>query len=189
MAERRASFSDSVREVVQALIDLARAEISALTADLEEQARQAARVGLLLVVASVFVFWAVGSLLAGSVLVLALWLDPWVAALVLGVLLLLIAGIFLWLARARMRHLDTPANLTRQHLQDTANWWEREFGKPRGPEAARLERDGLGRAVDGASGPLAAAGVADAPRGEATDPSEQDPLDPEEPAGLEDDRP
>lgn len=132
---RGVSFSDAAREVVQAMMDLARAEFSALTADLGEQARQGLRVGVLLGIASVLVFWAVGLLLAGGVLALAIWLDPWIAAAVLGGILLLAAGVLLWWAKQRAQRLETPAKLTMQHLGESAAWWEREFGSPSGPAA------------------------------------------------------
>ncbi len=91
-AERRGLFA-LIADVPKLIGDLVRAEIASLKAEIAEKAK-AAGIGIgLLVGAGVFAFFAALVLIAAAVLALALVLPVWASALIIGVVLLTIAGI------------------------------------------------------------------------------------------------
>jgi hypothetical protein len=82
-----------VRELPSNLVALLRAELAQLGQEMSAKAKDAG-IGIgLFVGAAVFIFFAVGVLLAAAVLGLATVLPAWLSALIVGVALLVIAGI------------------------------------------------------------------------------------------------
>jgi hypothetical protein len=78
-----------VRRIVQAEIGLFQARAQAVLGALKAA-------GALIAVGVVCALGGIGALVAGIVLVVAQWLLPWAAALIVGAGLLLIAGILLY---------------------------------------------------------------------------------------------
>lgn len=92
-AEERRGLFALIADVPRLIGDLVRAEIAALKAEIAAKLK-AAGIGVgLLVGAAVFAVFAALVLIAAGVLALALVLPPWAAALLVGVVLLIIAGI------------------------------------------------------------------------------------------------
>jgi hypothetical protein len=88
-----------IRELPSLLIALIKAELNQLTQELSSKAKHAG-IGIgMFVGAAVFVFFAVGVLLAAAVLGLAVVLPAWLSALIVGVALLVIAGVLALLGR------------------------------------------------------------------------------------------
>ena len=91
-AERRGLFA-LIADVPKLVGDLVRAEIASLKAEIAAKLKQAGIGAGLLVGAGVFAFFAALVLIAAGVLALSLVLPAWAAALIIGVVLLIIAGI------------------------------------------------------------------------------------------------
>jgi hypothetical protein len=91
------------------LVDLLRAEIDQLKAEIAEKLKHAG-IGIgLLVGAAAFAFFALGVLTATAILALALVLPAWAAALIVGVVLLVITGILAALGVGNLRKGVPPA--------------------------------------------------------------------------------
>jgi len=91
-AERRGLFA-LIADVPRLIGDLVRAEIASLKAEIAAKLKQAGIGAGLLVGAGVLAFFATLVLIAAGVLALSLVLPAWAAALIVGVALLIIAGI------------------------------------------------------------------------------------------------
>lgn len=91
-AERRGLFA-LIADVPKLIGDLVRAEIASLKAELAAKAKAAGVGAGLLAGAGVVAFFAAMVLIAAAVLALALVLPAWASALIIGVVLLIIAGI------------------------------------------------------------------------------------------------
>jgi uncharacterized membrane protein YqjE len=91
------------------LVDLLRAEIDHLKAEIAEKLKHAG-IGIgLLAGAAAFAFFALGVLTATVILALALVLPAWAAALIVGVVLLIITGILAAVGVANLRKGVPPA--------------------------------------------------------------------------------
>jgi len=90
---RSRSLFALIADLPRLLIELLKAELAHLKAEFAEKAKYAG-VGIgLMVVAAGFGFFALGTLVAAAVLGLAVVLPGWLAALIVFVALLLLAGI------------------------------------------------------------------------------------------------
>jgi len=110
--EDRPSIGELVSALSEKMSTLVRSEIALAKSELSTKAKHAG-VGIgLFVVAAVLSLYALGVLIASAVLGLATVLSPWLAALVIGVVLLLIAGV-LGLAGKKSLDKGTPPGPTR----------------------------------------------------------------------------
>ena len=82
---------------------LVRAELEAFKADISDKAKNVGIGAGLFVAAAVFAFFATGVLIALAVIALDLVLDLWLATLIVGVALLLIAGILVLIGVNRVK--------------------------------------------------------------------------------------
>ena len=125
MRRRLDELSENATALGHAGLDLAKAEVSALSGELKLSGRTFLRVLLLFAGCLFVLFWAVAVLVFVGIEVGALWLPRWGSALVvLGLLLLLTAlvGVVAWRG---LRHLETPIMTIRRRLEDHLEWWQR----------------------------------------------------------------
>ncbi len=102
MADRRSLF-ELVAEIPTLIVDLLRAEIEAFKADLKLRAQRAGVGAALVVVALVLLCLALTALVVAAIAALALVLPWWAAALIVAGVLLVIAGILVWIAIGRFK--------------------------------------------------------------------------------------
>jgi uncharacterized membrane protein len=90
---RSKSLAELVADLPRLLIELLKAEVAHLRAEFAEKAKHAG-IGIgLFAVAAFLLFFALGVLVAAAVLGIAVALPAWLAALIVFVALLLIAGV------------------------------------------------------------------------------------------------
>lgn len=103
----------SIRELVDQLSEdvrgLARAEVSVIRAELEEKVRRLAVGAGLIAVAGVLGLTALGALVATAIIALANVLATWLAALIVTIVLLLLAGIAVLVGVKILRRGVPPA--------------------------------------------------------------------------------
>jgi hypothetical protein len=103
----------SIRELVDQLSEdvrgLVRAEVSVIRAELEEKARRLAVGAGLIAVAGVLGLAALGALVATAIIALANVLATWLAALIVTIVLLLLAGIAVLVGVKILRRGVPPA--------------------------------------------------------------------------------
>lgn len=138
---RRSRWRRSLLSVGRASVDLVGAELGALAEDLKSSGRVLSRSLVLLLLAAFFLFWALGALVCVAIVVLALWLPLWGAALaVLGALLVLTAMLG-GLGWRRIRRLETPARTVKRRVANHALWLRSQnLSGSSGGDEGRLER-------------------------------------------------
>lgn len=103
----------SIRELVDQLSGdvrgLVRAEVSVIRAELEEKVRRLAVGAALIAVAGVLGLTALGALTATAIIALANVLATWLAALIVTIVLLLLAGIAVLVGLKILRRGVPPA--------------------------------------------------------------------------------
>jgi hypothetical protein len=112
------------RSLGQALFEVLRAEGQALGEDLRRSGGELLRGLALLGGAAAVGFWTLGVLVLALIAVLAIWLPPWAAALIVTALFAATAGLLAALGWRRLRRLETPAASVRRRVEDHLDWWQ-----------------------------------------------------------------
>ncbi len=126
MAEERPGWIFLSRELAADLLELADAEVDAARQELGAVGRRAARAAVLVVAALCLVFWLVALVAYVLVAVVALWLPPWGAGLVVAGLFALAAVILVALAVAQVKRIENPVDILVRRLREHLAWWRRE---------------------------------------------------------------
>jgi uncharacterized membrane protein YqjE len=114
-----ASLSELVRRLGDQLSTLIRDELRLAQAELQEKGKKAG-VGVgMFGGAGMLVFYGVGLLIAAVTLALALAVEPWLAALIVGVVLLAVAGVLGLLGKQKVQEAIPPVpQETVQNVKD-----------------------------------------------------------------------
>jgi MFS family permease len=102
------SVADLVRQVTELVPQLVRSELALAKAEFAEKGKRAGRGAGLLGGGGAAAFYGLGALIAAVALGLAEALPGWLAALIVGVFLLLVAGLLALVARSQMRRAGSP---------------------------------------------------------------------------------
>ena len=118
------SWSDKLKAVGQAYVELLDSELSAVRDDLRGTGRRVGGLLLLLVAVAITLFWAVGLLVYSLVEIATLWLPRWGATLTILALLVVVTIVLALVVRGRWRGTELPANTVRRHFDEHVAWWE-----------------------------------------------------------------
>ena len=117
-----------------AVLEVLEAELEALGSDLRGTGKKLLVLILWLIAAVQLIVVSVAFIGLGAVRILGTSLPPWAAAVVPGVLLLLIAGgIAMW-ARHGLTSLEPPLATVKRRLEDHTMWWQDEIAAAQEPE-------------------------------------------------------
>jgi hypothetical protein len=150
---------DLFRSLGKALFDVVRAEAGALGEDFRRSGGALARGLALLGGAAAVGFWTLGTVVLALIAVLAIWLPPWAAAVIVAALFAGTAGLLAALGIRQLRRLESPAETIRRRVADHLDWWNHRL---------------LGETASPALEP--AAGTPGPPRIHPDDPLEEDDL-------------
>jgi uncharacterized membrane protein YqjE len=117
------SLNDLLRDLVEDLSLLVRHEMALARVEMTDKARIYARASVMMIVAVVLALLAIGALTACIILAIDLVLSAWLAALIVGVAYLLIAGILVLVGRARLRQAGKPVpEQTIETIKEDVSW-------------------------------------------------------------------
>ena len=114
---RTAPVSDLIRSLVADLVSLARHEADLVKIELKHKMSSAGAAAGMFVVAGLVALFGLATLIAASVLALAIVLPAWAAALIVGVVLFAVAAALVLAGRAKIR---TATPLTPKRSLDAA---------------------------------------------------------------------
>lgn len=121
------SFSALLSDLAAETGTLLRQEISLFKAELSENLGRAGRGVGFLVAGALLAFSGWLALLAAAILGLALVLPGWAAALIVGGVVLGIAGLLLWLGRSRIAPEGLVPRRTLESLREDEAWVREQF--------------------------------------------------------------
>lgn len=124
---RGPTWTELVRELGLSIIDLLRAETRALQADLARSGKTAGIAVGLFAAAAAIAFWSLAMATVVVVVVLALWLPLWGAAAVTLALMLLVAGVLVFVGSRMLRSLEPPGVTVARHVDDLRTWWAEDL--------------------------------------------------------------
>lgn len=113
---------DLVRNVLDDVSRLVRAEITLARTELKETARQVVRPGAVLAGAAIAGLLAAACFVATSIAALALVMPVWLGALVIGILLAIVAGAGFALGRTKLKGVDLVPQQTVQTIRENLQW-------------------------------------------------------------------
>ncbi|MGE5514794.1 MAG: phage holin family protein [Bacteroidota bacterium] len=109
-------------ELTQETMSLFRKEIQLARSELTDKARQAGRGAAEVAVGAVLLLVAVGALAAAAILGLAQVVQPWLAALIVAGVLLVIGGIVVANGLSNVRTGNLAPRRTMDSLRDNTRW-------------------------------------------------------------------
>src|SRR6188474_153576 len=99
-------LSRILQEMLGHLTELIRSEIQLARTEVRADIAQVARAGVFVAIGAVFGLYALGFALLGAVYALATRVTPWLSASIVAVGAAVIAGVFLYVGRTKMKQAD-----------------------------------------------------------------------------------
>ena len=115
---------DLFRTLGESLIEVLRAETSALQTDLKTSGRHLTVALAFFGAAALLSFWVVGLLVFLLVTLFDIWLPLAAAAAIVFAIFLLAMGILAWLGYRRYRLFENPVDSVKRHVDDHLDWWQ-----------------------------------------------------------------
>jgi len=116
------SVSDVLRDIFGNLQDIVRSEVQLAKVEFRTESAQAAKAGKPLIAGAVLSCYAGGLLLLALVYGLSLVLQPWLAALTVGMLVSVLAAILISMGRARLRMVAPKPEKTIKTMKENVQW-------------------------------------------------------------------
>ena len=115
---------DLFRSLGESLIEVVRAETSALQADLKTSGKHLGIALGLLGAAVLLLFWVLGLLIFFVITLLSIWLQLWAAALIVLLLFAGVMGVLIMLGLRRLKLVENPVDSVKRHVDDHLDWWQ-----------------------------------------------------------------
>ena len=119
------SWTDVLQDILQHLQEIVRSEVRLATVEVKNDAVDAATSAVWLGGAAVAALLATTFVLWGAVFGLALVMSLWAAALLVGALMALTAGVLFAVGRARLKQLRPVPERTIATMQENLEWIKR----------------------------------------------------------------
>jgi hypothetical protein len=115
---------DLFRSLGESLIEVVRAETTALQADLKTSGRHLGVALAFFGAAALLSFWVLGLLVFFVIALLSTWLQLWAAALIVFAVFLVAMLILAWLGVRRYQLFENPVDSVKRHVDDHLDWWQ-----------------------------------------------------------------
>jgi uncharacterized membrane protein YqjE len=129
-ADTPRSDSRSIKQIVQDIVnhvsDIIRSEVRLAKTEVSQDLTDYANAGTFIGVAALLAFYAVGFVLLSAVYALQTVVSPWLAAVIVGVSVGIIAAALFMAGRNKMREARLRPHKTVQTLGDNVTWFKRQ---------------------------------------------------------------
>jgi uncharacterized membrane protein YqjE len=115
------SISDVLQDIFGNVQDIVRSEVRLAQAEIKTEAAKTARAAKSLVAGAVLALYAGGLLLIALVYALAMVLQPWLAALVVGAFVAVVAAALISIGKGRLREVHKPEK-TIKSVKEDVQW-------------------------------------------------------------------
>jgi uncharacterized membrane protein YqjE len=116
------SLSTIVQDIVGNVQGILRSEIRLAKTEIREEANKAARASTLFISGGVLGIYAVGLLLLTLVRALSVPLEPWLAALIVFVVVAVLSAVLLRAGIARFRRVNPTPDRTIETMKENVQW-------------------------------------------------------------------
>ena len=111
------SIGELLRDLANDTTRLIRDEIALARTEMQDKVRQAGAGAAMIAAGGVLAIPALVLILAGIAILLANWMPPWVAALVVGVVTVAVAGILAWMGLKSIQSTSLTPERTTENLK------------------------------------------------------------------------
>jgi hypothetical protein len=115
---------DLFRSLGESLIEVVRAETSALQADLKTSGRHLGLALAFFGAAVLLSFWVLGLLVFLLVTLVDIWLPLPAAAGIVLLFFVLVMALLGWLGYRRIKLVENPVDSVKRHVDDHLDWWQ-----------------------------------------------------------------
>ena len=122
MSSNEMSWSGVFQNIVSNVEDIVRTEVRLAKTEIKEEAQQAAKASVSLAVGAGLLFYAAGFLFLCMVYALRIAVDPWLAALIVSVLLGLVAVTLISAGWKKMKTVQAKPVTTIESVKETVQW-------------------------------------------------------------------
>ena len=112
-----ASLPQLITRLTEQTSTLVRDEVQLAKTEIQQSVRDAGLGAGLFGTAGVVALYAVGALVAAAILGLGQAVEPWLAALIVGVVLLLVAGVVALAGKNKVQQASPPMAATKENVQ------------------------------------------------------------------------
>lgn len=123
------SIGSLFAELAREAANLARTEIELAKAELSEKAASAGGGVAMLAVGGLIAFAGLLFLLGSATLALARVVEPWLAALIVGAVVLAIGGILALVGKSRLKARNLQPERTMETLREDKRWAQSQLGR------------------------------------------------------------
>jgi Protein of unknown function (DUF1469). len=124
---RERSTADLLKDIVANIQEIIRSEVRLATAEVKEETGKVFTASRLLLIGAVMGMYAAGFLLLAGVYALATLMSWWLAALLVGVALALIAGMMVMAGRGRLRNVSPKPEKTMHSVKENVEWMKTQL--------------------------------------------------------------
>jgi membrane protein len=121
------SVSDVLQDIIGNLQQIVRDEFRLAKVEVEGKAHRAARPASILAAGAVLGLYGLGFLLLAAVYGLSLVIAPWLAALLVGAVLAIVAAILVSSGRTRLNKIDPVPEKTVQSMKENVQWTKEQI--------------------------------------------------------------
>lgn len=118
-----------VSELTKETSELARQEVALAKAEMKTKAKEVARDGAMAGVGAVLVLLGVLGLFAALILGLSTAMEPWAAALLVGVLFVALGGVIAYAGAQKLSKVDPKPRETVRTMQDNKAWLKEQMSQ------------------------------------------------------------
>lgn len=137
---------DLFRSLGESLIEVLRAETTALQTDLKTSGKHLGIALALFGGAALLSFWVLGLLIFLAVVGIAVWLPLWAATLIVLLAFVAVMAFLAWFGLRRLKLVENPVDTMKRHVDDHLDWWQNGLlaqGKAMDiPPAVPVDREG-----------------------------------------------
>jgi len=124
------SDSRSVKQILQDIVnhisDIVRSEVRLATTEVRQDLLDLAKAGMLIGFAVVLMLYGVGFVLLGGVYALQNAVSPWLAAVIVGLSVGIVAAILFVTGRKKFEQASLRPDKTIQSLEDNVTWFKKQ---------------------------------------------------------------
>ena len=120
------SFSQILQEIVNHGTEIIRSEVRLLRAEVRQDVTQVAKASVFFVIGAVLAFYGLGFVLLGLVYALGSTTPLWLSAVIVGIGAAVIAAVFLWVGRTKIKQASLKPDKTIRSIQENVTWMKKQ---------------------------------------------------------------
>lgn len=121
-AQPQRTMSDVLQDIVSNIQQIIRSEFVLAKVEVTEKAQKASKPAAITAAGVVLAFYGLGFLLLAAIYALSLAMPTWLAALIIGFFVVILAGIFVGAGISALKRIDPVPEKTVRTVKENVQW-------------------------------------------------------------------